>query len=321
MAAARLSPLAHDVLERRRRAPYSASDKSMRWHCHQTASAHITARARRRAEFQQFVNGARKFRRLHVSAYPRNASFLHAPFGESARGFRRTAKRRQSGDTRCLPLQDARRAPRVRNADDAAISESSARRRDRVMPVVAQQRDELVSAVCVEWPIVQIRRSAGSDMRIHQFALNGHCRERAREPPSGRIESCCSCSGAGLPVLSSSTVTPPSRRCTRQSKVPRRIICADAGRTENGTSKIASPDSSACTSAGCAQRARYASHACSRTSIDVAGLDRLFIPNQARELVGNRCGCRLAPLSVVPNRSNRRCTSVPVEAVAAASSI
>ena len=36
--------------------------------------------------------------------------------------------------------------------------------------------------------------------------------------------NCRPCSGAGLPVLSSRTVIPPSRRRTRQSNVPRRII-------------------------------------------------------------------------------------------------
>ena len=67
----------------------SASERSIRWHCHHTASAHITATLRRSPKRQQLVDSRRELGRHHVIRVAAECLFLHAPFGESGRGLRK----------------------------------------------------------------------------------------------------------------------------------------------------------------------------------------------------------------------------------------
>ena len=97
----------------------------------------------------------------------------------------------------------------------------------------------------------------------------------------------------------------------RQSNVPRRIICDEAGRTENGTSKSDSPESSASDSSGCPQRPRYASRA-ARTPARRRLLRPFFVCESAARARSAMSCSPPSPASDVPNRSNNRCTSVPV---------
>ena len=156
----------------------SASDSSIRWHCHHTASAHMTATLRSLAELQQLVD--RRARTRASSCDPRSRGmprFSTRRSGSRASAFAiRPAQR--SADTRCRPR--ARRAssasrPKWGWRRDRGIVRTSAR------PSMewARSSSRNSSALRVEWPIVQIRVAG-----IHELPFNrraGKHRPRRRE--------------------------------------------------------------------------------------------------------------------------------------------
>ena len=233
----------------------------------------------------------------------------------SPRAVRRIrARLSQSAERREVTILDAfLRQTRVERLaaemrDGAAIAESSARRRGRRCRWREAARRNS-SALRVEWPIVQIRAVRGID----QVSLQPACRERARAPRSGRSpaaarapEPACRFSARGRSRRRRAAGR-DSRTCLAESSAQ------TAGRTENGTSNSASPDSSACDERAAARTMRdSASRASDRTPVRRSPASTPLHPESAAQARRQSPSIARPPASDVPKRSNNRCTSVPV---------